>query len=198
MDEIVKQAMLKWPNVPHCYGWLALDARGAWRMRDEHAQHQNLPGDKIMHAALIDFINRNYTNDEQGQWYFQNGPQRVYVNLALTPYIARTDPTLGFMLQTNQPLTVIDSIFLTSEGRPLLVSGSLCAALDDRDIAQCMISLYAHNKPITAEHLLAWLTNHDDNRVLTWQHNGKMLPVQRIAKENIATHFGFVPQPRQR
>ena len=29
MDDIVKQAMAKWPNVPHCYGWLALDARGS-------------------------------------------------------------------------------------------------------------------------------------------------------------------------
>ena len=27
MDDIVKQAMAKWPNVPHCYGWLALAAR---------------------------------------------------------------------------------------------------------------------------------------------------------------------------
>ncbi len=27
MDEIVRQAMAKWPSVPHCYGWLALDAR---------------------------------------------------------------------------------------------------------------------------------------------------------------------------
>ena len=24
MDEIVKQAMAKWPNVPNCYGWLGL------------------------------------------------------------------------------------------------------------------------------------------------------------------------------
>ena len=28
VDEIVKAALKKWPNVPHCYGWLALDARG--------------------------------------------------------------------------------------------------------------------------------------------------------------------------
>lgn len=28
MDDIVKQAMVKWPNVPDCYGWLGLDARG--------------------------------------------------------------------------------------------------------------------------------------------------------------------------
>ena len=31
MDEIVKQAMAKWPNVPHCYGWLGLDAVRAAR-----------------------------------------------------------------------------------------------------------------------------------------------------------------------
>ncbi|MEG1326098.1 MAG: DUF2946 family protein, partial [Janthinobacterium sp.] len=34
MDDLVKQALAKWPNVPHCYGWLGLDARGHWRMRD--------------------------------------------------------------------------------------------------------------------------------------------------------------------
>ena len=28
MDDIVKAALKKWPNVPHCYDWLALDARG--------------------------------------------------------------------------------------------------------------------------------------------------------------------------
>ena len=38
MDDIVKQAMAKWPNVPHCYGWLGLDARGNWYMRDDGAQ----------------------------------------------------------------------------------------------------------------------------------------------------------------
>jgi hypothetical protein len=30
MDDIVKQAMAKWPNVPACHGWLGLDARGHW------------------------------------------------------------------------------------------------------------------------------------------------------------------------
>lgn len=27
MDDIVRQAMAKWPNVPNCFGWLALDRR---------------------------------------------------------------------------------------------------------------------------------------------------------------------------
>ena len=104
MDDIVKQAMAKWPNVPHCYGWLALDARGIWRMRDEAAQRAGAPGDKLTNAALVGFINRNYPHDERGCWYFQNGPQRVYVNLEATPFIARTDPAQGLVLHTGQPL----------------------------------------------------------------------------------------------
>ena len=38
MDDIVKAALAKWPHVPHCYGWLGLDARGQWHMRDERSQ----------------------------------------------------------------------------------------------------------------------------------------------------------------
>ena len=38
MDDIVKAALKKWPNVPDCYGWLALDARGDWYMRDDRIQ----------------------------------------------------------------------------------------------------------------------------------------------------------------
>ena len=38
MDDIVKQAMAKWPNVPACAGWLGLGARGDWYLRDEAAQ----------------------------------------------------------------------------------------------------------------------------------------------------------------
>jgi hypothetical protein len=33
----------------------------------------------------VNFIQRNYDHDAQGQWFFQNGPQRVYVELEATP-----------------------------------------------------------------------------------------------------------------
>ncbi len=97
MDDIVKQAMVKWPNVPHCYGWLGLDARGNWYMRDDGSQvsgafSSGLAGAKgslLKHEKLIDFIQRNYACDAAGQWYFQNGPQRVYVELEATPWVWR-------------------------------------------------------------------------------------------------------------
>ena len=38
MDDLVKAAMAKWPNVPDCRGWLGLDARGDWYLRDDACQ----------------------------------------------------------------------------------------------------------------------------------------------------------------
>lgn len=97
MDDIVKAAMVKWPNVPDCYGWLGLDGRGNWYMRDGLTQLAGPfagggPGSRgslLRHTKLIEFIERNYAADIQGQWFFQNGPQRVYVELEFTPWIWR-------------------------------------------------------------------------------------------------------------
>lgn len=97
MDDIVKQAMAKWPNVPDCYGWLGLDNRGDWYMRDDRVQAlggfaSGIPGAKgsrLRHDKLIAFIQRNYQADAQGRWFFQNGPQRVFVELELTPWVWR-------------------------------------------------------------------------------------------------------------
>ena len=77
MDETVLAAMAKWPGVPHVHGWLALTARGQWR----------LGGEPIAHAALRGFIDRIYACDRRGRWFFQNGPQRVYVTLELAPFL---------------------------------------------------------------------------------------------------------------
>ncbi len=93
MDEIVKAALAKWPNVPHCYGWLALDARGDWYMRDDRIQaagpFPQVKGSRIDHEKLREFIHRNYDHDDAGSWYFQNGPQRVYVELEAAPWVWR-------------------------------------------------------------------------------------------------------------
>ncbi len=93
MDPIVEAALKKWPNVPHCFGWLALDARGDWYMRDGRVRaagpFPQVKGSRIRHEKLLAFIGRNYTHDDQGQWFFQNGPQRVYVELEAAPWVWR-------------------------------------------------------------------------------------------------------------
>lgn len=196
MDAIVAQALAKWPNVPHCYGWLALDARGNWRMRNEHAQQNNLPGDKIVHLALIGFINRNYACDEQGRWYFQNGPQRVYVDLEVTPYIAHTEPAHGFVLQTGQRLLNIEAAYLSDQGRLFLQSDDGIALLDDRDMAQCLSQLHLNNAVITDEQLLAWLEQGGANGHLTLQYADKKVSINYIADAAVSEQFHFVRLPR--
>jgi hypothetical protein len=110
MDDIVKQAMAKWPNVPDCFGWLGLDARGNWFMRDDRVQAMGpfaggssaAKGSRLQHEKLIAFIERNYGADEQGRWFFQNGPQRVYVELEVTPWVWRVQSDFSVQSHTGR------------------------------------------------------------------------------------------------
>ncbi len=110
MDDIVRQAMAKWPKVPHCFGWLGLDARGNWYLRDADAQSHGPfaggptpgKGSLLQHEKLIGFIGRNYSCDDAGQWYFQNGPQRVFVELELTPWVWRVADDYSVCAHTGQ------------------------------------------------------------------------------------------------
>lgn len=129
MDDIVRQAMAKWPNVPACYGWLALDARGQWWLRDGEAQacgsftsgREGAKGALLRHEKLMDFIARNYDADERGCWYFQNGPQRVFVELEATPWVWRlhcTDAGLQLKAHTGELLAAaeVQQVVLDDEG----------------------------------------------------------------------------------
>lgn len=198
MDPIVERAIAKWPNVPHCYGWLSLDARGNWRMRNEQAQQQNLPGEKITQPALIGFIQRNYTHDDKGRWYFQNGPQRVYVDLEVTPYIVRTTPT-GFMLQTDEAMQAITTAWLTENGRLLLQDKARIALLDDRDLAECLGMVHMKDQPATEEGLNEWIRCAEDGIAapssLTLKLNDSRIPFRFVWENDIATQFGFVSKP---
>ncbi len=120
MDDIVKAALKKWPNVPACYGWLALDARGDWYMRDDRVQaagsFPQIKGSRINHDKLREFIARNYACGEHGAWYFQNGPQCVYVELEAAPFVWRVHADDRVHSHTDLPATVL-STWLDEAGR---------------------------------------------------------------------------------
>lgn len=133
MDSIVQAALRKWPNVPHCHGWLALDARGDWYMRDERTQaagaFPQVKGSPIRHDKLREFIHRNYMRDAQGAAYFQNGPQRVYVDLEAAPYVWRLESAgadLGVCAHTGEAVQRIDGAWLDETGR-LFLSAALAS-----------------------------------------------------------------------
>ena len=114
MDDIVLAALAKWPNVPACHDWLALDARGQWFMRDDACQaagaFPNPKGSPIRHDKLLAFIGRNYEADSNGAWYFQNGPQRVYVTLEAAPWVLRLLEDGGVESHTGQRLQVMGAV----------------------------------------------------------------------------------------
>jgi len=128
MDEIVKAALKKWPNVPHCWGWLALDARGDWYMRDDRVQaagpFPKVKGSRILHDKLREFIHRNYLADESGDWFFQNGPQRVYVELEAAPWVWRLAPGEAAPAITSHSgrLAQFESAWLDEQGRLFLAT----------------------------------------------------------------------------
>jgi hypothetical protein len=139
MDDIVKQALAKWPNVPDCYGWLGLDARGDWYMRDERVQAQGnflqSKGSRLQHDKLMDFIGRNYEPDAHGRWYFQNGPQRVFVELELTPWIWRLAPDGRIHAHTTK-LARMQRCFVDVQGRVYLETDLGFGLLHTQDVLQ--------------------------------------------------------------
>ena len=124
MDDIVARSIARWPNVPAVYGWLSLDRRGRWRIK----------GEPIANVALREFIARNYEADSRGCWYFQNGPQRVFVSLAYAPLVVHFEGD-DLIDHCGRPFVAEETI-LDDEGSILLVRGGAIALLDDRDLAR--------------------------------------------------------------
>lgn len=132
MDAIVEAALRKWPNVPACRGWLGLDARGHWYLRDERVQAAGpfpaARGSRIEHDKLRAFIGRNYAADGDGDWFFQNGPQRVYVELEASPWVLgvqRLDAgRFGLQTHTGLDFGTPREVLLDEQGR-LFLAGEL-------------------------------------------------------------------------
>ncbi len=134
MDDIVIRSMLKWPDVPDVFGWLRLDRRGNWRLRSEEPASGDGFG-PIGNAAFREFIARNYAADERGRWFFQNGPQRVFVQLAYAPFVFRAEKA-GFADQCGQASPLLEGAWVDEEGSLVLRVSGRVGLLDDRDLAQ--------------------------------------------------------------
>ena len=123
MDDIVARGMAKWPDVPAVYGWLSLDRRGNWLIK----------GEKIGNAAFREFIGRNYAADARGCWFFQNGPQRVFVELAYTPLVLHFEGET-LLDHCGRPFEP-EQAYLDEEGSVLMQGKPGLGLLDDRDLA---------------------------------------------------------------
>ncbi len=187
MDPMVLRAMAKWPNVPDIYDWLSLDRRGVWRLR----------GEPIGHRGSIEFINRNYEADQYGRWYFQNGPQRVFVGLEYTPFVIMRDPTGRLACHTGRELGDLSAALLDDEGNLLLSGGFGVGLVLDRDLAGVADQMVDGADRPLEEAAMARLADGDSNR-LQLRLGEQLLLVESIRRDQVASRFGFVPNPKPR
>jgi hypothetical protein len=92
-------------------------------MRDDRTQaagpFPRAKGSLLRHEKLVEFIQRNYECDEGGQWFFQNGPQRVYVELEATPFVFRVSADGSVAAHTGREASVKRAI-IDEDGRAYL------------------------------------------------------------------------------
>ena len=172
-------AIAKWPNVPACYDWLSLDRRGDWRLQ----------GERVTHRGLIAFMNRQYGSDEAGRWFVQNGPQRVFVALACTPWVFRHQEH-RFVAHTGQSVSKLIAIYLDEEGSILLETNLGVGLLDDRDLPAFIETCKTSNQAVTQEEAFAALMSGQASDVC-WND----LRLQAITTAELAQRFSFTPNP---
>jgi hypothetical protein len=173
-------AIAKWPNVPACYDWLSLDRRGDWRLQ----------GERVIHRGLIEFINRQYGSDAAGCWFLQNGPQRVFVALACTPWIFRRAAD-GFISHTGAAAGNVRNVLLDDGGSILLETELGIGLVDDRDLPQLLAECCDDSgQPADEAALLALMAGATPS--VFWQGHR----LQPIAAATLPQRYAFNPRPQ--
>lgn len=190
MDEIVLRSILKWPDVPAVYGWLALDRRGNWMIKTVAGRFE-----RIAHVAVREFICRNYASDSEGRWFFQNGPQRVFVALDYTPWVYRLDDAgQGLLAHTGAAPRALEAVFLDDSGALLLKTEIGIGVLLDRDLPAFLERL-ADVRGRALERLLEEVARGAEAQAIL---QGKKVPIASISAAGVPSRFGFVARPAPR
>lgn len=201
MDESVIESIKRWPNVPAVFGWLSLTPRGQWRLHPAGKALQGEPGESIGNSQILGFINRNYSHDEQGRWFFQNGPQRVYVRLDAAPWTLFADDSQGLLsTHTGLPVQTVRQMWVSREGNLYLQTDLGPGILFDRDLPRFLQGFTT----LTGQALEDWWAdaNGEDATHLkmtstAWQACPQTLPVRRLRNDqSVGIQLGFVANPK--
>lgn len=190
MDPSVLSAIEKWPDVPDVFGWLSLDPRGNWLIK----------GSAIDNPGICEFIGRNYAGDEHGRWFFQNGPQRVFVSLAYAPFVLRTtgDSDPYFTTHTGLRLEIITGAWVDEGGTVILRFPSGLGSVCDRDLSEIANWFTnAEGTPVSDETLIKLIdspSNHGSAGF--WlNYRTQKLPVGRVLSKLVPQKFAFDRSP---
>lgn len=208
MDPQVLAAMARWPDVPAVRGWLSLSARGQWRLHP-HGRGWGTateePGEPIASPQILAFIGRNYLTDGDGRWFFQNGPQRVFVRLDGAPWILRTEPDANdgctrLLTHTGRAYGPVTHWWLDADGRLFAQAAQGAGLVTDRDLAQVIHAL----RTIEGQPLAAWLEQSSaaDRTVSVRLDGGAPIrgetsaaPLGHLPAAGIDATLGFIRRP---
>lgn len=181
--------MSRWPSVPAVFGWLELDRRGRWLIK----------GEPVTNAALVAFIGRNYCADPEGRWFFQNGPQRVYVRLHYAPFVYRALPAAhgpaGLETHTGRAIALVLEALVDEAGSLLLRTETGVGVVSDRDLPLLAPLLRdVRGQPLDEQALDALLAGRGaDGATFDW--GSRRVPLQPVRSGELAKRFGFDPAP---
>lgn len=189
MEADVLRAMAKWPNVPDVYGWLRLDVRGQWLLR----------GQRIIHSNSRAFIAANYACDLRGCWFFQNGPQRVFVSLEATPWIFHAEG-LSWVHQGDERVEKLLEVLIDEAGCLYFATEWGLGMVDDRDLTVAVANLCqsdGHSLTPDQEHLLMESPEDIKPGMLGFRWHDQVRPTRFVPKGQLASRFGFILEPRE-
>jgi hypothetical protein len=193
MDDIVLRGMAKWPNVPSVFGWLSLDRRGHWLLK----------GDRVTNPGIAEFFGRNYSRDEQGRWFLQNGPQRVFVSLDYTPYIYRviSNPGTALQVTTHSGNSTVDirGVYMDDSGQMLLDTALGIGLVHDSDLEMLVPRFSLNGKTPDESALAAALDALQDglDPGLQLDAGASLIAVRPVCAADVPATFGFVARPVQ-
>jgi hypothetical protein len=192
MDDIVLRGMARWPDVPAVYGWLGLDRRGQWLIR----------GERIANPIVSAFIGRNYGHDAGGCWFFQNGPQRVFVALDYTPFVYRIVGAEGAPLalgaHNGAAVTTMSGAWIDENGATLIDTEHGVGLIHDHDL-ECLLPCFSGNAggQLTEDALARQMDLVAQGRPadIALKFGGALLKLASIAARDVPQRFGFIAHP---
>ena len=192
MDDIVLRGMAKWPNVPAVYGWLSLTRRGQWLIK----------GDPVSNSTIADFIARNYEHDEHGCWFFQNGPQRVFVELEYTPLVYRATMSSEVALKSHVGHTPasLSGAWLDENGSLVIDTECGVGVMHDQDLEYLMgafVDISGNSVPEAALEIGLERTQQGHHSQLCLEYRGSTVIIEPLQSREVHSRFKFDPSPTE-
>jgi hypothetical protein len=151
---------------------------------------------------VTEFIGRNYARDERGCWYFQNGPQRVFVNLDYTPFVYRVvspdGAPLALEAHNGKPVATVSGAWMDENGALVLDTDLGAGVAHDRDLDRILPHFVdANGNPLPEEALDPLMEEAErGGAVPLWlKFRESNVKVEPLLSREVGQRFGHVAQP---